>query len=49
MFFQLSRQKKKKKFLNEKKNTKFKINPQKIIEKGRRIQKMVLFMIDIGP
>ena len=47
MFFQLSRQKKK--FKNEKKNTKFKINPQKIIEKGRRIQKMVLFMIEIGP
>ena len=33
----------------KKKYTKFKINSQKIIEKGRRIQKMFLFMIEIGP
>ena len=29
--------------------TKFKINPEKIIKKGRKLQKMIQFMIAIGP
>ena len=32
-----------------KKTTKFEINPQKIIEKERKTQKRILFMIEIGP
>ena len=32
-----------------KKIIKFEMKPQKIIEKGRKIQKLVLFMIEIGP
>ena len=32
-----------------KKITKFEINPQKVIEKGRKILKMILFMTELGP
>ena len=41
---------KKKKFeKNEKKKTKCEINYQKIIEKWKKIQKMIQYMIEIGP
>ena len=32
-----------------KKIRKFEIKPQKIIEKGRKIQKLILFTIETGP
>ena len=47
--FFLSGQKKKKIEKNEEKKTKCEINYQKIIEKWKKIQKMIQYMIEIGP
>ena len=45
-FFEWAKKIEKKKKEKRKKNTKFKI---KIIKKGRKIQKMILFIVEISP